>query len=54
MSSQERICESMQGVIGYYTRYPDKAVSQDKEAVAVIEDGLRVRATGPDGQSACL
>jgi uncharacterized OsmC-like protein len=38
-------------VIEYYTQNPKKALSQDKEAVAVIEDGLRVRATGPDGQT---
>jgi len=50
MSTQNSIRESMQGVIGYYTQNPDKALSQDKEAVAVIEEGLRVRATGPDGQ----
>jgi uncharacterized OsmC-like protein len=41
----------MQGVIAYYTENPDKAVGQDKEAVAVIEEGLRARATGPDGQT---
>src|SRR3990172_1347764 len=51
MSVQEHIRESFQGVIGYYTQNPDKALSQDKEAVAIIEDGLRVRATGPDGQT---
>jgi len=51
MSGQDHIRDSMQGVIGYYTQNPDRALSQDKEAVAVIEDGLRVRATGPDGQS---
>ena len=51
MSAQKQIQESMQGVIEYYTQNPDKALSQDKEAVAVVEDGLRVRATGPDGQT---
>ena len=51
MSTLDNIRESMQGVIGYYTQNPDKALSQDKEAVAVIEEGLRVRATGPDGQT---
>lgn len=51
MSDQSHICDSMQGVIGYYTENPDKALSQDKEAVAVVEEGLRVRATGPDGQT---
>ena len=51
MSTQDNIRESIQGVIGYYTQNPEKALSQDKEAVAVIEEGLRVRATGPDGQT---
>lgn len=51
MSTQDNIRESMQGVIGYYTQNPNKALSQDKEAVAIIEEGLRARATGPDGQT---
>jgi uncharacterized OsmC-like protein len=51
MSTQTHIRESMQGVIAYYAQNPNKALSQDKGAVAVIEEGLRVRATGPDGQT---
>ena len=51
MPTQDNIRESMQGVIGYYTENPDKAVGSDKEAIAIIEDGLRVRAMGPDGQT---
>lgn len=51
MSTQTHIRESLEGVIGYYTQNPSDALSQDKEAVAVVEDGLRVRATGPDGQT---
>jgi len=51
MTSQDHIRDSLQRVIEHYIQNPDKALSQDKEAVAVIEDGLRVRATGPDGQS---
>ena len=51
MSTRKKIQESMQGVIEYYTQNPNKALSQDKEAVAVVEEGLRVRATGPDGQT---
>lgn len=51
MSNQKKINESMRGVIEYYAQNPDKALSQDKEAVAVVEEGLRVRATGPDGQT---
>src|SRR3990170_2409301 len=51
MSNQKESRESMQGVIEYYTQKPDDALSQDKEAVAIVEEGLRVRATGPDGQT---
>ena len=51
MSIQSQIRESMQGVIEYYAMNPDKALSHDKEAIAVVEEGLRVRATGPDGQT---
>jgi uncharacterized OsmC-like protein len=51
MSIQDHIRESIHGVIGHYTQNPDKAVGPDKEAIAVIEEGLRVRATGPDGQA---
>ncbi len=50
MSTQAHIRSSIQGVIEYYTQHPDHALSQDKEAVAVIEEGLRAHATGPDGQ----
>ena len=51
MSIQESIRESVEGVIGYYTQNPDKAIGPDKEAIAIVEEGLRVRATGPDGQT---
>jgi uncharacterized OsmC-like protein len=51
MSTQEHIRESVQGVIEYYTENPDKAVGPDKEAIAIIEEGLRARASGPDGQT---
>ena len=51
MSIEYQIRESMQGLFEYYTRNPDMELSQGKEAVAVVEEGLRVRATGPDGQT---
>lgn len=51
MSTQAHVRQSLQGVIEYYTQNPDHALSQDKEAIAVIEDGLRARAAGPDGQT---
>lgn len=51
MTAHTSIRKSMQQVVEYYTANPDKALSQDREAVAVVEEGLRVRATGPDGQT---
>ncbi len=51
MTVQTKIRESIQGVIEYYSQHPDHARGQDKEAVVVIEQGLLVRATGPDGQT---
>jgi uncharacterized OsmC-like protein len=47
--STQHIQESVKGVIQYFTANPDKAVSEDKLAVAVVEHGLRCRATGPNG-----
>ncbi len=46
--SVAHIKQSIEGVIGYYTENPDKANSGDKPAVAVVEDGLRCRASGPN------
>jgi uncharacterized OsmC-like protein len=40
---------SIESVIGYLQVYPGKARSEDKGATAVVEDGLRCRAEGPDG-----
>jgi len=50
MPAQENIRKSMHGVVEHYAQNPDKAVGADSEAIAVIEEGLRVRATGPNGQ----
>jgi len=51
MSIQDNIRESMQGVIEHYTQNPEKALGPDSEAIAVIDEGLRVRASGPNGQT---
>ncbi len=51
MTAQGHIRESLQGVIEYYTQNPKDALSQNKEAIAIVEEGLRARATGPDGQT---
>lgn len=47
--SNQHIQESVKGVIEYYTSNPEKAISEDKIATAVVEDGLRCRATGIHG-----
>jgi uncharacterized OsmC-like protein len=47
--SNQHIQESVKGVIQYYAENSDKAISEDRPATAVVEDGLRCRATGPNG-----
>ena len=47
--SNQHIQESVKSVIQYYTANPDKAISEDKSATAVVEQGLRCRATGVHG-----
>lgn len=42
------IGKSIQAVVEYLGEHPDEARYTDKPAVAVIEAGLRCRATGPD------
>ncbi len=43
------IRESIQAAITYLAEHPDEARYVDKGATAVIEEGLRCRATGPEG-----
>lgn len=43
------IQQSIEGVIKFFSEHPDKARSTDKAAVAVIQEGLRCRADGPNG-----
>ena len=45
------IQESIASVIGYLEANPKKARDEDKGATAVVEDGLRCRAEGPDGST---
>jgi hypothetical protein len=47
--SVQHIQESVKGVIQYYVDNPDKAIGEDKTATAIVEDGLRCKATGLDG-----
>jgi len=45
----QQIQEAVKRVIQHYTDNPEKAISEDKAATAIVEDGLRCRATGPYG-----
>ena len=47
--SDQQIRESVRGFIQYYTENPERAISEDKPALAKVEDGLRCRATGVNG-----
>lgn len=47
--SIQHIQQSVKSVIQYYTENPDQAISEDKVATAVVEEGLRCKATGPNG-----
>lgn len=44
-----RIRQCLANVAGHFAAHPDVALSQDKPAVATLEDGLRCRASGPNG-----
>jgi uncharacterized OsmC-like protein len=43
------IAESIEGAVRYLTEHPDEARYTDSPAIAIVEDGLRVRVEGPDG-----
>jgi len=45
----QHIRESIARVIQLLTEHPEKAVSEDGPATAVIDSGLRCKATGPHG-----
>lgn len=44
-----RIQQSIDDVVGYLRTHPEKGRRTDQAATAVVEDGLRCRATGPNG-----
>jgi uncharacterized OsmC-like protein len=44
-----QIHQSIEDVIKLYSEHPEKALSTDKAAVAVIQGGLRCKAEGPNG-----
>lgn len=47
--SNSRIAEAIASAKAYLAAHPDEARYRDSVASAVVEDGLRVRVTGPDG-----
>jgi uncharacterized OsmC-like protein len=47
----ESIRDAIESASAYLADHEDEAVYVDSEAVAVLEDGLRVTVTGPDGAS---
>lgn len=49
--SVQHIQKSVRNVVTYLTENPDKAVDAGAPITAVMEDGLRCRATGPNGQT---
>ncbi len=49
--TSERIASAVAGAREYLSAHPEEARYRDSAATAVVEDGLRVRVTGPDGAS---
>ena len=49
--SYEHIQESVTNVINYLTENPEDALANDPPIIAVMEDGLRCRATGMSGET---
>ena len=47
--SATHIRQSIEGVVQYLSEHPDECRSTDKAATAVVEEGLRCRAEGPNG-----
>jgi uncharacterized OsmC-like protein len=46
-----QIRQAIGNAVSYLTQHPDEARYVDSEAVAVLENGLQVTVTGPDGAS---
>lgn len=47
--SNTHIQQCLANVAEHFTKHPQDAISQDKPAVAKLEEGLRCRASGPNG-----
>ena len=48
LMTNTQIRQSIERVIKLYSEHPEKALSTDKAAVAVIQEGLRCKAEGPN------
>jgi uncharacterized OsmC-like protein len=48
--SVTHIRQSIEGVIKHFSEHPDECRSTDAAATAVVEEGLRCRAEGPNGR----
>ena len=46
----QHIKESIEGAVAYLTEHPEEARYTDSTATAVLEDALRFRVTGPQGE----
>lgn len=49
--TKNSIQQYIERVVGFYEANPEKTRSTDKAATAVVESGLRVRVTGPGGET---
>ncbi len=47
--SVTHIQQSIENLTNYLSEHPDKCCHTDKAATAVLEEGLRCRAEGPNG-----
>lgn len=51
MSRQTEIAAAIANARDFLTKHPDEARYRDSAATAVVEDGLKVRVSGPDGST---
>jgi uncharacterized OsmC-like protein len=46
----QHVKESIEGAVAYLSEHPDEARYRDSVATAALEEGLRFRVTGPQGE----
>ncbi len=47
----DQIRQSIERITSYFGEHPEKALSTDKAATTIVEQGLRCKTTGPDGEA---